>query len=225
MVVIVFDMDGVLTDSVEIMFNSVNFALEELKKPTISFEKFTKSFNPRDWRSSFTGFGIDYDTQAEKFKNLYLSYKIEELGKLIPPKNLFNLLKTKNAKLFLLSAGSEIEVVSFLNDSKIIDFFDTILFGKSRKAEELVKISKSNSKDKVYFIGDSLSDLECSKEARKSINNLIFIGVTHSRIKNQKIQLSINSRKDFENEVGPNDFIIDKLSDIFEIIPELKIRQ
>lgn len=224
MVIVVFDMDGVLADTVELMFESVNSALITMKKNPITFAQFSKSYNPRDWKSTLEGFGIDFEKEAQEFKEIYLSFKLKKLGTLIPPKNFFEFLHRKVEKLYILSAGNEDEVMGFLNEAGIVEDFDEILFDKSRKTDTLVEICRDNSNDKVYFIGDSISDIMCTKDARGQVNNIYFIGIVHRKIGiSMGVQRSVSSKKDFEKLLDNGDIVIENLTEMFRKVPDLRI--
>lgn len=226
MVVIVFDLDGVIIDSAPIFVLSVNNALEHVGLKRLPEKEILDNFNLREIDESLKSWGININDQD--MKNNFHNKFIEEKTKITPKptfskiEDFIKILNKKGVKLYILSGTSKKEVESFFKKYKILNYFKEVYFAEKRKAEKLQKIFKDEN-EKIYFVGDSVSDFQCAKDAKKLGANIFFIGLIKKKILFSKSsQINWSNSKEFKkivlNEKNLDTKIIYNLTDIFKII-------
>ncbi len=170
---ILFDLDGVLVDSLDAWFYVFNDTLKSFRLRTLSKEEFAKYFGApieSDMKRYFIGKTIkEVITQHNKnFK------RRKNLVKLFPDstKTLQN-LKNKKIKLGLLSNSTKFIVTTILNHFKIKKYFKVIITledVKRRKpapdmilkACRMLKVTPKNT----ILVGDTKNDMIAGRRAK-----------------------------------------------------------
>jgi phosphoglycolate phosphatase-like HAD superfamily hydrolase len=77
-------------------------------------------------------------------------------------------LKSQGDRLFILSSNSASNILTFLNNHQMRDYFDAIdsgtsLFGKARSLKKMIKTQRINPQT-AYYIADETRDIEAAKK-------------------------------------------------------------
>ena len=169
---VLFDLDGVLVDSIGVWYSVFNYTLRYFGIKPLTRREFAKDFGSpieHDIKRYFNGKTVEeieqiYNRQFEKRKNLVkLSPEsIEVLEK----------LKRKKVKLGLISNSTRFIVLATLNQFKLKKYFSAIVsmddVKRRKPAPDMVikacKILKTKPKN-TMLVGDSKNDIFAGKRA------------------------------------------------------------
>lgn len=201
---ILFDLDGVLIDSVNVWFYIYNDTLKHFGIKKISKKKFVSDFGApieEDIKEYFKGKTVD-----EVKKTFWMYFKkrrklINKDIKLMPNSvDTLKILKNYNMKLGLITNSSKLIAMPILNHFRLKSFFKVIVAMEDvkRRKPEPDMILKACRKLKVspqetILIGDTQNDMVAGKRA-----GCITIGYKtkgNHKIENLKEILSILNQK------------------------------
>lgn len=164
--VIIFDFDGVLADSFDLLY----------RLNALASEAIGKKMSRKQYRDFFTGDLVkkfqefcgghkNYEKFCDFKKNIY--WKHYSGIKLFPhAATLVSELKNNNTILAIISATNPNFIKKILAKFKIEDKFDFILSsGGASKIDIILGIVKKTKADDVYFISDTCNDIEYAKKA------------------------------------------------------------
>ncbi|MFT4249933.1 MAG: HAD family hydrolase [Candidatus Woesearchaeota archaeon] len=227
MVVIVFDVDGVLADSTLTYTACVNYSLNRLGKQTLPAKTILQTVNVRDIPGMLHSWGVD-SSEREAFEKYLFSCTSQTIPPLVSQAdNILSLLHKKGARLYVLSASKQQEVDSFLREHDIKKYFIDV-YSEQRNKSSVLKMIAKQERDKVYFIGDTVSDLLCAREARGASVDVCFIGVLHKQLSGYVSRsMHWSAEEDLlKNMFGSeNEKTIRSLSQVFSVIPEVRINK
>jgi HAD superfamily hydrolase (TIGR01549 family) len=200
---IIFDFDGTIADSFEIVANQI---FKDSKQTQIHL---TKQEVINDMRNKSLKQLIK-EFNYSKIKIFFLVKKIRKeiknsLLKIKPFKETKQTIDYLNKKynLILLSSNNEINVNYFLKKHNLDVFkekhFKSFLFGKSKDLNKIIKKHNLN-KNEVIYIGDEVRDIEACKQ---------------SKIKIVSCSYGYNSKSLLEKS-NPN-YLIDNIKDLKKI--------
>ena len=177
MITIIFDFDGTIANTFEIMYQTINDLA-----PQYGYQPFTPS-QAQDSRHHST-MEILRHLRFSRLKIPSLSIKVRrQLTELMPLSSLYpgisstiGYLSRFPCRLGILTSNSQTNVKRFL-DHNHLDLFDFIyggsnLFGKSRRLKKIIKREKLIPAQTLY-VGDEPRDVIAAKK-----NHLISVAVT-----------------------------------------------
>lgn len=169
---VLFDLDGVLVDSLDAWFYVFNDTLEHFGLNKLKKEEFSKSFGKPieyDLKNHFTG-----KTEQEVMQQYNKFFKKrKDYVKLFPHSaEVLKNIRKRKLKLGLISNSTNFIVMSVLNHYKLRKYFDVVITMEDvkhrkpapdsvLKACRLLKVSPKNA----IFIGDSINDVIAGKSA------------------------------------------------------------
>lgn len=172
---ILFDMDGVLIDSLEANYLHFNSLVKHFSKDEISFEYYQKKY----WGSHFSDqikklFGNASKKMLTEMLNYYIkiSPKFIKKQKLYPyVKNILQILKKKYKLALVTSTLSKI-TKKVLNRFSIRKFFSVVIDGEMIKnpkpAPDAIFLACKKLKikpEEAIYIGDNFQDVKAGKKA------------------------------------------------------------
>ena len=172
--IILFDLDGTLTDSSLGIINSICFALEKMNIPVPAREDLLPFIGP-PLKESFSKYFHLSDEESQQAVTFYRQY-FSEIGlfenQLYPDVILvLSDLRASGKELFLATSKPEIFAVQILEHFQIKDFFQVVagatLDGKrSTKADVIqhaLKIAQVRDTRQCLMVGDRKYDIEGAK--------------------------------------------------------------
>ena len=194
---VLFDMDGVLVDSLDAWFHTYNDALKSFGFKELGKKEFAKGFGSpieQDINDHFIGKTVK--EVANRYNANFIKRK--KLVKIFPEsKKILSELKKRKIKLALLTNSTTFIALSILKHHKIRKYFDVILamedVKKRKPAPDMVlkACKKLGVKPKnAIIVGDTMNDMIAGKRA-----GCITVGYT---IK--------------------GDYMVDKLKEIYKLI-------
>lgn len=170
---IIFDLDGTLLDSKELIYRSFIHTFEHFyPEHNLSDAELDSFFGPT-LHQTFS----KYTTDEEKINEMIAYYrefniaKHDELVKLFPGvKDTLEYLHKNNYKLGVVSSKKKDLVIHALEYFKIAKYFDVILGGDDVEKpkpdpEGILKAKVIMKVKKAIYVGDSVSDLKAGKAA------------------------------------------------------------
>jgi HAD superfamily hydrolase (TIGR01549 family) len=196
---IIFDIDGTLTSTNELIFKSFNHIAEKYLGKIFTDEEIISLFGPtedviiKEWcKDDFMSAKSDY----------YNYYKANHnLASLYPGiKDLLIFLKKKEILLGIFTGKGRQASLITLNELKIINYFDLIITGDDvtnhkPSSEGIMKfVNEYNiKKEEVLMIGDSVADIRASKEAGIHIASALWDSYAAEKVKTLESDYYFNS--------------------------------
>ncbi len=170
--VVIFDFDGTIADTFEIVIKLLNNLSYKYHYGRIEDPEEIRKLKSLGAKELFTKFHIS------KLKLLFLLRRVKkELQDEIPHVQAFNGisellrdLKNQGYTTGIISSNSTYNVNLFLKNNNLKDFdyvlADVGIFGKGRK---LKKLNKRYRDSVIYYVGDELRDIEAAKKGKTEI--------------------------------------------------------
>ena len=175
--VILFDLDGTLTESGEGITKSVQYALEKIGKPEDNLEKL-KIFVGPPLKEQFMKYaGLDEETgrlAVEIYRERYSVKGIFENKVYDGVEEMLNILKKQGYILAVSSSKPEVFVRQILDYFHLSQYFTEIVgseiggkrTNKSEVIEEtLLRLGYTNKRDSVLMVGDREYDILGARQA------------------------------------------------------------
>lgn len=207
---VIFDYDGVIVDSLEVVHLIYKEIAKHFNFPVFSDLKRNIDFYDVDWKKTLRKVGIMTKDDIEKIKQLYIEHfnKHKDLTRLVPGiKEVLEALK-KEYKLAVASNNFKSQIEEILKQFSILHYFDVVVGGEKEILKpdptiliECMKKLKTNPQETVY-IGDMDGDILAGRNAKlKKV-----IAVTYGYHSHDKLK-----------ELNP-DAIVHKTEDLLEAV-------
>lgn len=168
---VIFDWDNTLVDTWPLIHTAIDKTMRDMGRKPWGLEKVRDNVH-KSMRESFPEiFGDDWHQAGEIYKNTYRSIHLDI--QLLPNAlKLINRLEEKGILQFIVSnkigATLRKEAASLGVDKKffaIIGSMDSSADKPSKEPAELALIGSDldPAKDEIWFIGDTIADIECAK--------------------------------------------------------------
>jgi len=186
---IIFDIDGTLTSTNQLIFSSFNHIAEKYLGKTFTDDEIISLFGPTEDVILKEWCGENFNAAKIDYYNFYRSN--HSMADLYP--GILELLKHLKEKDVLLSIftgkGRQASLIT-LEELRIIKFFDLIVTGDDvnnhkPSSEGILKfLNKFNlNAGEVLMVGDSISDVKASKEAGVQIASALWDSYAVEKIK------------------------------------------
>lgn len=188
----IFDIDGTLTSTNELIFASFNFIAKKYLNRTFTNEEIISLFGPTEDVILKEWCGSNYEKARKDYYKFYSDNHF--MAKLYPGiKEILNYLKNKNYPLGIFTGkGREASLIT-LKKLEVKHYFDLIVTGDDvanhkPSAEGILKFVNhfTLEKEKVLMIGDSVSDVIASKEAGIKIASALWDSYAKEKVKEMK---------------------------------------
>lgn len=177
---IIFDIDGTLTSTNELIFASFNYITDKYLGKKFTTEEIVGMFGPTEDQILKELCGVNYQQARTEYYHFYDSN--HHIADLYPGINdLLSNLKKKKIKLSIYTGKGRKAAVITLKKLGIHDFFDLIITGDDVKvhkpsAEGILNfLEKYNlNKNEVLMVGDSPADVKAAKSAGVHIASVLW---------------------------------------------------
>ena len=177
---LIFDIDGTLTSTNQLIFNTFNFIASKYLNKTFTDTEIISFFGPTEDVILMEWCNEDYEAAREDYYSYYRSN--HNIAKLYPGIiELLDYLKNQNILLSIFTGKGRQASIITLEELGINEYFDMIVTGDDvnnhkPSSEGITKfISNYNlNKDDVLMIGDSPGDVKASKEAGVKIASAMW---------------------------------------------------
>lgn len=188
----IFDIDGTLTSTNQLIFNSFNFIAKKYLNRTFTDEEIISLFGPTEDIILKEWCGNKYEEARKDYYRYYSdNHSIAQLYSGI--KKILEYLKSKNFPLGIFTGkGREASMIT-LKILGVEHYFDLIVTGDDvenhKPSPEGIKIFLNHFKlepERVLMIGDSVSDVIASKEAGIKIASVLWDSYGGEKVKEMK---------------------------------------
>ena len=177
---IIFDIDGTLTSTNELIFASFNHITKKYLDKSLTNEEVVSLFGPTEDKIIEDWFGEN----AEKVKRDYYSFYNDNhaMANLYPGvKELLQFLKEKNILLSIYTGKGREASLLTLKKLEIYDCFDLIITGSDVKDHkpspegiEIFLDKYSLEKERVLMVGDAPADIKAARAAGVQVASAVW---------------------------------------------------
>jgi len=203
----IFDIDGTLTSTNQLIFDSFNFIAKKYLNKTFTDEEIISMFGPPEDV-------ILKELCSQKFeeakKDYYKYYNDNHsIAELYPGiKEILAYLKNKKYPIGIFTGkGREASLIT-LRKLGVDHYFDLIVTGDDvvnhkPSAEGILKFVNhfGLEKEKVLMLGDSISDVKASREAGIKIASVLWDSYAHEEVKTLQSDYYFHSVEELRNFV------------------------
>ena len=168
----IFDLDGTLIDSSNILSNAINFVREYFGLSKLQKEYIIEQINNpnSNWSKVFYNVDIATSKHERLFKDYYLQNYHNQIRLFDGIDDMLRELKGLNIKLAIATNGYRVSTIDALRYLDIKGYFDLIVTYEDVKRAKpnpdmLFKVVNDLNSKRAIFIGDSKRDLLASKAA------------------------------------------------------------
>jgi pyrophosphatase PpaX len=177
---IIFDIDGTLTSTNELIFASFNHVAEKYLHKQFTDKEITEMFGPTEDVILKQWCPDDYEAARRDYYNFY--ERNHSMADLYPGIiEVLDILKKNNLLLSIYTGKGRDASVITLQKLKIYDYFDLIITGDEVKEHKpspegiTMFLEKFHlPKDKVLMVGDAPADIKASRTAGVKIASVIW---------------------------------------------------
>ncbi|MEO8399628.1 MAG: HAD family hydrolase [Ignavibacteriaceae bacterium] len=206
---IIFDIDGTLTSTNELIFASFNHITNKYLNKTFTPDEIVKFFGPPEDVIIKELCGEEYNNARKDYYDFYTAnHTIADLYPGI--KELLHFIKSKNVLLSIYTGKGRTAAEITLKELKIFSLFDLIITGDDIKdhkpsPEGVTKFLEKFDlkKDEVLMIGDSPSDIKAARAAGIEIASVVWDSYAKEevlKLKSDYIFYSVEELKKFLDE-------------------------
>lgn len=203
---VLFDLDGTLIDTNELIIDSFKHTFEVLKKSVPTRDKIISCFGEPLYET-MNKFFDDANEAVEIYREFNLKYHDDRISSYKNATEILESLKNKGYKLAIVTSKNRSTALRGLKYLKILDYFEVLVTSDEvenhkphpepvLRACEILEVSPKNS----IMVGDSIYDIMSGKNAGSKT-----CGVCYSFMKDKLLEMKA-------------DYYIDDLIEILDIV-------
>lgn len=187
---IIFDIDGTLTSTNELIFESFRYISNKYLNRSFTNQEIMKLFGPpedvilKEWA------GDNYDTVREDYYDYYTNN--HHLAELFPGiEEILKFIKSKDVLLAVFTGKGREAATITLKKLRVFDYFDMIITGDDvleykPSAEGINNFIQefALNRDRVLMIGDAPSDFKAARSAGVKIASVLWDEYIKEEVKN-----------------------------------------
>lgn len=185
---IIFDIDGTLTSTNDLIFASFNFITKKYLGKTFSDEEILKWFGPTEDVILKEFCGDDYEKAREEYYKYYSDNHF--MADIYPGiKEILDELKANEVLLSIYTGKGKEAATITLKKLNIYKYFDLIITGDEVKEHKPspegieIFLDKFNlKKDEVIMIGDSPSDINAARSAGVKVASVLWDSLSKNKV-------------------------------------------
>ena len=204
---IVFDMDGTLTQTNQLIYDSFNYIAQKYAGKTYSIPEITAMFGPPEEEALLA---IVHPEQIDAVMKDYLSFyrtHHNQLAQIYPGmENILCSIKEHGKMLALFTGKGTHTTTITLQEFHIEKYFDYVVTGNDvvkhkPSSEGLFKIMKhfALQPDEMLMVGDSVSDVKAAHEAGVKIAAVVWDSYAKEKVLQMKTDFVFNDTKEFQD--------------------------
>ena len=200
----IFDVDGTITSTNQLIFDSFNFIAKKYLSRTFSNEEIVAMFGPTEDVILKEWCGDKFDESRKEYYKYYNDnhWKAELYAGM---KEILDYLKNKKFPLGIFTGKGREATIITLRKLEVEHYFDLIVTGDDvvnhkPSSEGIFKfVNQFGLKpERVLMIGDSVSDIKASKEAGIKIASALWDSYGHDEVKSMQSDYYFNSVKELQ---------------------------
>lgn len=209
---VIFDVDGTLAQSNQLILDSFNFISEKYLNKRFTFEEITKMFGPPEEIALLNLLRDKYsDNIMKEFLDYYKSNH-QRLVQLYPYiREILEFLKQNSVCLSVFTGKGKLTTFITLEELGIKNYFEVIVTGNdvtnhkpSGEGIEKVLSHFRIPKNQTIMIGDSVSDIKAAKAAGIKVAAAIWDSYSKEKIKKMEVDFSFETTYELKNFLENN---------------------
>lgn len=213
--IVIFDFDGTIANSRDILVQIGNKLAVEFGYPTVSDEELFELSNLSSKevlkQSPVPWYRIPFLLKRVKKE---LNKEIINLKPFVGINESLNSLKKNNCKLGIITSNNEENVIAFLENNNLLFCFDFIysasnLFGKDKVIKKVIKKYKF-SREKTIYVGDETRDIEAAKKSKIKVIAVAWGFNSPNILAKYKPDFLVNSPHELFSVIINNSFVKNK---------------
>ena len=185
----IFDVDGTLTSTNQLIFDSFNFIAKRYLNKTFSDDEIVAMFGPTEDVILKEWCGDNFEEARTEYYKYYSDNHWK--AKLYPGiKEILDYLKSKKFPLGIFTGKGREATMITLKELEVDNYFNLIVTGDDvanhkPSAEGILKFVNhfKLKNERVLMIGDSVSDVKSSKEAGIKVASALWDSYGHEKVK------------------------------------------
>lgn len=177
---VIFDIDGTLTSTNELIFATFNFITKKYLNKVMSIEEITSLFGPTEEDLMKERFPEKYDEVMNDYYNFYRdNHHMASLYEGI--ENILIQLKERNVKLGVFTGKGRTTALITLQQLGIEKYFDCLVTGSDvvnhkphREGLEKNLSMLNSTKEESLLVGDSTADIKAATAAKIDIASVLW---------------------------------------------------
>ena len=202
---IIFDMDGTLTETNQLIFDSFNYIAMKYKGKTYSPAEIVAMFGPPEEGALLDVVGEEQIDEAMKYYVAYYRKHHKALAKVYPGiLELLRFLKRQKVRCALFTGKGIHTTTITMQAFALMPYFEYVVTGNDvvnhkPAPEGIEKILQHFSlrKEEVLMVGDSVGDVKAAREAGVKIAVVLWDSYTKEKVLQMKTDYAFNSVSDF----------------------------
>jgi len=198
----IFDIDGTLTSTNQLIFDSFNYIAKKYLNKTFSDDEIISMFGPTEDVILKKWCGENFEKARKDYYTYYS--KNHWKAELYPGiKDILESLKAHNLPLGIFTGKGRQASIITLKKLEVDHFFDLIVTGDDvinhkPSAEGILKFVNhfGLKNERVLMIGDSVSDIKASREAGIKIASVLWDSYAHEKVKAMQSDYYFHSVKE-----------------------------
>jgi HAD superfamily hydrolase (TIGR01509 family) len=204
---IVFDMDGTLTQTNQLIFDSFNYIAKKYAGKTYTVPEIIAMFGPPEEEALLS---IVSPEQIDSVMKDYLSFYRKhhnQLAQIYPGmENILRSIKESGKTLALFTGKGTPTAMITLQEFHIEKYFDYVVTGndvvkRKPSSEGLLKIMDhfALQPDELLMVGDSDTDVKAAHEAGVKIAAVVWDSYAKDKVLQMRTDFVFNDTKEFQN--------------------------
>jgi len=204
---IVFDMDGTLTQTNQLIYDSFNYIAQKYAGRTYSIPEITAMFGPPEEEALLA---IVHPEQIDSVMKDYLSFyrtNHKQLARIYPGmEKILRSIKDRGKILALFTGKGTPTATITLQEFSIEKYFEYVVTGndvvkRKPSSEGLFKIMKhfALQPEEILMVGDSVDDVKAAHEAGVKIAAVVWDSYSKEKVLQMKTDLVFNDTKEFQD--------------------------
>jgi HAD superfamily hydrolase (TIGR01549 family) len=207
---IIFDIDGTLTSTFELIFASFNYVMNKYLNKNLSNEEILNYFGPTEDQIMDELCGENAEKAKEDYYNFYTEN--HHIAKLYPGiKELLEFIKSKKVFLSIFTGKGRKAAAITLKKLEISKYFDLMITGDEVKEHkpspegiELFLNKFNLPKNKVLMIGDAPSDIKAAKAAGVEVASVLWDSYSKNEVMKLKSDYFFHSVEELSEFIRQN---------------------
>lgn len=207
---IIFDIDGTLTSTFDLIFASFNYVMKKYLNRSYSNDEIVSLFGPTEDQILDKLCGQNAEKAKEDYYNFYTDN--HHMADLYPGiKELLEYIKSKKLYLSIYTGKGRKAAAITLKKLGIFKYFDLMITGDEVKEHKPspegieLFIDKFNlSKEKVLMIGDAPSDIKAAKAAGVDIASVLWDSYSKEKVLKLKSDYFFHSVSELSEFIKDN---------------------
>jgi HAD superfamily hydrolase (TIGR01509 family) len=209
---IIFDMDGTLTETGRLIFDSFNHIAERYQQRRYTEDEIIKMFGPPEEEALLHIVGKEkIDEAMGEYLRYYRAHHAERARLHPGMKEVLELVKSRGCRLAIFTGKGIHTTRITLGELGIADFFDYIVTGNDvvnhkPSSEGIRKILKhfALKTDETLMIGDAVSDVKAAREAGIKIGVVLWDSYAKERVLAMQTDYAFHTVDELKQWLGAN---------------------